>query len=200
MSVRDASPPTPSNATHADLDLVLAIQTTVAWAGETVPAEHRLAWWRTELTDPAAGGDFLSRLAPRTHVWAGLAAAREAARRVDEAARRRSGTPDAIWSLFHFGFAWDERLDARLAEHRRGDAPPADVLTGALPLSEPFDRATFTSWLAALASDTASEVVPGGRRLRGRPSSKLDGARRLAAALAPLGPEYPLPFFPMGSP
>ena len=106
MSARESSSPTPSNASNAELDCVLGIQITIAWAGETISGEERLAWWRTELTDPAAGGDFLSRLLPRSHAWAGLVAVREAARRVDEAKRRRIGTPDAIWSLFHFGFAW----------------------------------------------------------------------------------------------
>ena len=197
MAVRHESPPI--TATDADLDRILAIQLTVASAGETVSGEDRLGWWRTELTDPVAGGDFLSRLLPRTHAWAGLAAVREAARRVDEKARRRSGTPDALWSLFHFGFAFDERLDGRLAEHRRSAATPADVLAGALPTAARFDRAAFTSWLTALGS-CAVQVVPGGRRLRDPPTSRLEGARRLAAALAPLGAEYPLPFFSIGSP
>ncbi|MBK6463371.1 MAG: BREX-6 system BrxE protein [Myxococcales bacterium] len=190
----------PTTATHAELDAILAIQMTVAWAGELVAAEERLAWWRTELTDPEAGGDFLARLLPRTHAWASLAAAREAARRVDEAARRRSGTPDALWSLFHFGFAWDERLEARLGELRQGEALPGEALKWPLPLTERFDRAAFVAWLEGLARETSFEVVPGGRKLSRAPASRLEGARRLAAALAPLGPDYSLPFFARETP
>ena len=194
---RDASSP-PSTATVADLDAILATQITVAWAGETVSAEDRLAWWRTELTDPEAGGDFLSRLLPRTHAWASLAAAREAARRVDEAARRRSGTPDALWSLFHFGFAWDERLEARLGELRQGEDLPERALRWPLPLGAAFDRKAFAAWLDALAPETSFKIVPGGRKLDRPPASRLEGTCRLAAALAPLGAEYSLPFFAMG--
>jgi hypothetical protein len=196
-----AEPSTPTvTATNAELDAILAIQITVAWAGERIGGEGRLGWWRTELTDPDAGGDFLARLLPRTHAWAGLGAVRQAARRIDEAARRTGGTPDAKWSLFHFGFAWDERLDARLAEHRQSDAPPTKALAGHLAIAKRFDRSAFGSWLDGLAREVASEVVPGGRRLRNAPTSKVEGARRLAAALAPVGAEYPLPFFVMGSP
>ncbi|MFI5298843.1 MAG: BREX-6 system BrxE protein [Polyangiales bacterium] len=179
----------------ADLDAILAIQLTVAQAGEQVPAEHRLGWWRTELTDPDAGGDFLKRLLPRTHAWAALAAVREAARRVDESARRRSGTPDAIWSLFRFGFACDEQLDARLAEHRRGDVPPERVFGVSAAFAKPFDRSAFDAWLGSLSRSANAELVPGGRRLHNAPASKLEGARRLAAALAPISAEYPMPFF-----
>ena len=199
MAAADA-PPSPATASDAELDAILVIQLTVAWAGEHVPAEHRLAWWRTELTDPEAGGDFLSRLLPRTHAWAGLAGAREAARRVDEGARRRSGTPDALWSLFHFGFAWDERLEGRFGELRQGDVPPREALPWALPLTERFDRAAFGGWLEGLSREASFEIVPGGRRLARAPASRVEGARRLAAALAPLGPDYSLPFFARETP
>jgi hypothetical protein len=193
-------PIAPATAGDQELDAILAVQLAVAWAGETVGAEGRLGWWRTELTDPEAGGDFLSRLLPRTHAWAAFGAVREAARRVDEAARRRCGTPDAMWSLFHFGFAWDERLDARLAELRQVGTPPREAMGAALAVWDRFDRATFTSWLEGLATKAATEVVPGGRKLRGRPASPVEAALKLAASLVPLGPAYPLPFFSMASP
>ncbi len=184
----------------AELDAILAIQLTIAWAGEQVERERRLGWWRTDLTDPEAGGDFLARLVPRSHAWAALGAAREAARRVDEAARRRAGAPEAMWSLFHFGFATDETLAARLAVHRRSDATPGDALGKALGVTDRFDRAAFTAWLTPHGRDGTHEVVPGGRRLRARPSSMVECAQRLAVALMPLGPEYPLPFVPVTAP
>lgn len=184
----------------ADLDAILAIQLTVAWAGETISGEERLGWWRSELTDPDAGGDFLARLLPRTHAWAALIAVRESARRVDEAARRRAGRPDAFWSLFHFGFAHDERLEGRLTEHRQAGTAPADALGSALGMRERFDRAAFTAWLEKLAGDVTSEVVPGGRKLAGSPKSPVDAARKLARALLPLGGAYPLPFYSVDVP
>jgi hypothetical protein len=192
----------PAVATDADLDGVLAVQLAVAWAGETVGGEERLGWWRTELTDPDAGGDFLARLLPRTHAWAALAAVREAAGRVDEAARRRcrGRTSDAIWSLFHFGFAWDERLFARLSELRQGGKTPGDAFGSAWIVRDRFDRTAFTRWLGGLAGKVATEVVPDGQELAGRPASPMEAAPKLAAALLPLKPRYPLPFFSMSGP
>ncbi|MBI2395064.1 MAG: BREX-6 system BrxE protein [Deltaproteobacteria bacterium] len=100
MPARDA-PLSPAAFSAADLNAILAVQLTVAWAGETVLGEDRLAWWRTELTDPDAGGDFLSRLLPRTHAWAALAAVRDAASRVDEVGRRRVGHHDRLSRVKH---------------------------------------------------------------------------------------------------
>ncbi len=161
---------------------------------------RRLGWWRTELTDPDAGGDFLARLVPRTHAWAALGAAREAATRVDEAARRRAGAQEAVWTLFHFGVGLNERLAARIGELRRSEVPPAKALGAALGIRDRFDRSSFAAWLTGLARETEHEVVPGGRRVRARPASPADAARRLAASLVPLGAEYPLPFLPIKSP
>lgn len=198
MPARDATPVSPSPVSPADLDSILAIQITIAWAGETVAGEERLGWWRTELTDPDAGGDFLARLLPRTHAWAALIAAREAARRVDEAARRRAGKPDALWSPFHFGFALDERLDARLGEHRGAGTPPSDVFGATPAMAGRFERAAFTAWLEGLSPATATEVVPGGRKLPGSPKGSVDAARKLARALLPLAAAYPLPCYSVG--
>jgi hypothetical protein len=105
-----------------------------------------------------------------------------------------------MWSLFHFGFAWDERLDARLSELQQGGAAPAEALGAGLVVRDRFDRGAFTSWLQGMADKVAVEVVPGGRKLRERPALGVEAARRLAAALLPLTPAYPLPFFPMSGP
>ena len=180
-----------------DLDALLALQLAVAWAGETVQGEDRFGWWRTELTDPDAGGDFFARLLPRTHAWAALVAVREAARRVDEATRRRVGGADGLLTLFHFGFALDERLDTRLAELRRSGETPEKAFGAQLVVRERFDRAELLGWLEGLARGAKAEVVPGGRKLAGRPASHVEAAKRLAAALLPITPAYPLPFFPM---
>ncbi len=36
----------------AELDEVLALQVTIAWAGEGLWSPPRLGWWRTDLVDP----------------------------------------------------------------------------------------------------------------------------------------------------
>ncbi len=51
---------------HA-LDAILALQLTVAWAGEGLADPKRLDWWRTDLVDPMGGGDLFARLFPKTH-------------------------------------------------------------------------------------------------------------------------------------
>jgi len=102
----------------AQLDEILALQITVAWAGEAAGEPARLGWWKTDLVDPEAGGDLFARLLPKTAAWASLALVRDAARRVDEGAREKLSRGDAVWSLFHLGFSVDEQLADRLAHHR----------------------------------------------------------------------------------
>lgn len=94
------SPPIPPTA----LDRILALQLTVAWAGESHGEPPHLGWWAASLSDPEGGGDFLKRMLPRTHVWAALGGMREAARRTDERARSRTAAPDELITLYHFGF------------------------------------------------------------------------------------------------
>ena len=53
------------------LDTILALQLTVAWAGEGLSAPKRLDWWKTDLIDEDGGGDFFARLLPKTARWAG---------------------------------------------------------------------------------------------------------------------------------
>ncbi len=113
---------------HADLDAIVALQLTVAWAGERAAEPERLGWWETDLVDELAGGDLFARLLPRTAAWAGLELAREAARRADRRARAQLADPDAMATLFHFGFALDEALDDRLAHLKRTGAAPSDAL------------------------------------------------------------------------
>lgn len=177
------------------LDKILALQLTVAWAGETHGEPPHLGWWATSLSDPEGGEDFLKRMFPRTHVWAKLGAMREAARRVDERARSRMATPDALVTLFHFGFAWDEALRERLDEHKRASAVPEQVLGPAFGVRSGFDRGAFEKLLEGLAGKVAREIVPGGRQLTGPAPSPEIAALALAGGLLPLAAEYPMPFF-----
>jgi hypothetical protein len=78
------------------LDDILAIQLSVAWAGEGRCEPRRLGWWETDLIDPRGGGDLMARLLPRTAAWAGLEAVREAAMRVDRKARAALPDPDKV--------------------------------------------------------------------------------------------------------
>ncbi|WP_395830945.1 hypothetical protein [Archangium violaceum] len=45
------------NAPVSTLDTILALQLTVAWAGEGRCEPARLGWWQTDLVDEAGGGD-----------------------------------------------------------------------------------------------------------------------------------------------
>src|SRR5689334_21839401 len=117
-----------SRLTNTQLDEILALQLTIAWAGEAAGEPPRLGWWKTDLVDREGGGDLFTRLVPRTAAWAGLSLVRLAARRIDEQAREKLARGDALWTPFHFGFEVDEQLDDRLAYHRNHEHRPADVL------------------------------------------------------------------------
>ena len=182
--------PTPDAA----LDTVIALQLTVAWAGEGRCSPRRLGWWDTDLIDEAGGGDFFKRLMPHTHAWASLEAAREAGRRVDAKARGKMAAPDAMRTIFFLGFELDEQVGDRLAALKRSGRTPADALPLPLPLTSDFVKDKVTA--AFQGGDATFTVVPGGRQLTGqRPDAPEMLVRRLAAALVPLAEQYPLPFY-----
>jgi hypothetical protein len=108
------------------LDTILAMQLTVAWAGEGRCSPRRLGWWDTDLIDDAGGGDFFARLLPQTHAWASLEAVCEAARRTDAKARARMANPDNMRTLYFLGFEAEEQLGDRLVAHKSGGRSPAD--------------------------------------------------------------------------
>jgi hypothetical protein len=150
-----------SGANDVVLDAVLAVQLIVGWAGET-SQPSRLGWWRTDVTDSAAGGDLLARLLPRTHAWAALEAAREAARRTDERARVRMGDPDKLRTLLFLGFAVDEALADRFAFLKREGRSPVEALPIGFVQAK-FSKDTFVS--AFQREDVSFAIVPGGRQL-----------------------------------
>lgn len=178
----------------ADLDQLLALQLTVAWAGERAAEPPRLGWWRTDILDEAGGLDLLTRLAPRTAEWAALEAVREAARRVDERTRLRSAVPDRTVTLFHLGFDLDEQLGERLASHKRGGVRPSDALGSQLGIAADFDATSFVAWCGSVAPASKVESTPdGGRRLLSPPDAPVALVRALVGALPPLSPDYPMP-------
>lgn len=182
-----------------DLDAILAIQLTVAWAGEGRTDPPRLGWWSTALCDELGGHDLFRRLTPRTHAWAVLEAARLAARKIDAALRAEAADADLLQSLFRLGFEVDEQLDDRLAAHKRREASPPEALPLPLDLDAPFDKGAFASWLSSLAKVSAPEATSVGRRLRGTaPDQPLAAVRNLAAALVPLAEPYPAPHYRLG--
>jgi hypothetical protein len=176
------------------LDAILAMQVTIAWAGEGRCSPRRLGWWDTDLIDDAGGGDLFARLLPQTHVWASLEAVREAARRTDAKARAKMADPDKLRTLYFLGFELDEQLGDRFAAHKRSGRPPAEVLPLPLPLTADFAKEKLVS--ALQGGDAAFTTVPGGRQLKGkRPDAADVLVRRLGAALVPLAEHYPLPFY-----
>jgi hypothetical protein len=176
------------------LDAILAVQLTVAWAGEGRCSPPRLGWWDTDLVDESGGGDLLKRLLPQTHAWAALEATREAARRIDEYGRARMADPDRLRTLFFLGFEVDERVGDRLTELKLGGRSPAAALPLRLSLGAELSRDAFVQALGG--EPVPFEIVPGGRRILGaRPSVPDEMVRRLAAALLPLHERYPLPLY-----
>jgi hypothetical protein len=176
------------------LDAILAIQVTIAWAGEGRCSPRRLGWWETDLIDEAGGGDFLARLLPQTHAWASLEAVREAARRTDAKARARMADPDRMRTLYFLGFDVDEQLGDRLAAHKRSGRAPAQTLVLPLPLTADFSKEKLVSSIGG--GDVAFNTVPNGRQVKGRRPDAVDlVVKRLAAALVPLAAQYPLPFY-----
>ncbi len=159
------------------LDEVLTLQFHVAWAGETPADGPRLQWWRTDLIDPDSGGDFMRRLAPRTHRWAALEAAREAARLADQKARHRLADPDSARTLFFWGFEFDELLADRLRERKTAQDEP--------PTPGELNEADFK----ALSPDTRYTVLGSGRELWGiMPTDPALAARMLVSARRPSPP------------
>lgn len=181
-----------ATVTPHDLDSILALQLTVAWAGEKAAEPERLGWWNTDLTDEMAGGDLFSRLLPRTAVWAALELTREAALRADRSAREKLAHPDDVWSLYHFGFELDETLQDRLEYHKRHASSPASVFGERWPVGAEWKKDEFEQFLHALG-DASPEETPAGRKLALSPEPER-AARTLAAALLPLSRQYPLPY------
>ena len=176
------------------LDDILAIQLSVAWAGEGRCEPRRLGWWETDLVDLRGGGDLMTRLLPRTAAWAGLEAVRDAAIRMDAKARRALPDPDKVRTLFFLGFELDEQLGDRLRQLKQtGGTPPQALRLLADPLGSLQPRC-----VRGCARDVGNSytVVPAGRQLRSAlPAAPADVVRALAMALVPFQPNYPMPFF-----
>lgn len=176
-----------------ELDAILALQLTVAWAGEKAAEPERLGWWNTDLTDEMAGGDLFSRLLPKTAAWAGLELAREAALRADKLAREKLAAPDDVWTLYHFGFELDEAIQDRLEHHKRHGHPSVETFGESWGVSATWSRDDFDGFLTRLGKASV-EDTPAGRRLKKLSSEPAEAARTLAAALRPLGKQYPLSY------
>jgi len=188
-------PPIP----RTELDQVLTAQLALAWAGES-GEEPRLGWWRSDLTSEYGGEDLFQRLLPRTWRWATLQSAREAARRRDAEARAKDHDPDRILSLFRLGFEVDELLDERLQQLKASGTEPLAALPALCEVvSDRWRPDKFLTWVRA-HGDSETVTAPVGRRLKGEPPESLTlQVRRLVAALAPLGGEYPLPHYRRGA-
>jgi hypothetical protein len=185
---------------ESDLNAILALQFTIAWAGEADCDPPRLGWWRTDLVDEAGGGDLVSRLFPKTKRWAALEAVRKAAILADGEARRRMAKPEEVRTLFFWGFELDEALQDQLWAHKQRGKPPEEVLPLPLDFQTDFDGEDFTEALRIPKRDVPFKVVPGGRELAETPPQSVAlRAQHLAAAFLPFSEEYPAPFFRISS-
>lgn len=185
-----------NKVTKNTLDKILALQIVVAWAGEGVCDPKRLDWWRTDLIDENGGGDLLQRLFPKTHQWASLEAVRQAATQQDRRKRSDMAKPDAVRTLFFWGFSVDEQLTERLAFHKQNEAKPLDVLPFLLDIYQPFSQADFEEAISIQQQKVDFKVVPSGREIFGEMLLCLDEcAKKLAFALLPIVESYPMPFY-----
>lgn len=185
--------------TGSTLDAILALQMTVAWAGEGLCEPKRLDWWRTDLIDLAGGGYLFQGLFPKTHEWASLEAVRRVAIAQDKQMRQNMVQPDQVRTLFFWGFAVDEQLDDRLLEHKRSGKSPATVLPLPLDLASQFTKAALEAAIRTPNQTIEFQIVPSGREIKSQIPSSLElTARNLAAALLPLTEKYPLPFYRLG--
>lgn len=182
-------------------DRILTLQLLVAWAGEGRTTPVRLGWWATDVVDEEGGLDLLGRLAPRTAAWAGMSLCREAARRVDHAARQKLADPDTALTLFSLGFQVDEQVDDRLMSLRRAGASPWDALPVLAAVRTGFSPDAFITALKLNGSRPGLEVEPGGRRLRGQvPDDRAFAAEQLTLALLPARGDtwsaaWPMPYY-----
>jgi hypothetical protein len=181
------------------LDRILALQVTVAWAGET----ERLGWWHTDLIDQGGGGYFLAELLPKTYQWAGVEAVRQCAILADRQKRLAIAQPDSIRTLFFWGFAVDEQLADRLKEHKQEKKSPEEekksleeVLRLEIRLDAPFSSKAFEDAVCLSSQEVSFTVTPSGRQINNPMPDGFDlCAQKLAAALLPLTNDYPMPFY-----
>lgn len=189
---------TSERISSSTLDIILALQMTIAWAGEGLCEPKRLDWWRTDLIDEAGGGDLFQRLFPKTYQWASLEAVREAAIQRDQRERAKLARPDELRTLFFWGVLLDEQLSDRLTEHKLNvsDQKPSEILPFPLELGDPFTHSALEAALSLPKGKVETKVVPGGRLLVENGSESLEvKARKLAAALLPLGDSYSMPMY-----
>lgn len=189
---------------NALLDHILSLQFSVAWAGENPDEKPRLGWWKTDLVDELGGGDFFARLTPRTQLWTGYQAAREAGRRRDTELRGHSADRDKIITIFHLGFDIDEQVQQRLIDLKLENPNSAKKLEEHLPklfpATEEFKQDVFEKWLADFGK-SEFRSVPAGRLLVGKPPTNprtlID---KLMGALLPLpdNGNYPMPHVVLG--
>ena len=184
--------------TNDQLDEVLALQLSIAWAGEANTEPKRMGWWRTGMCDEFGGEDLLKRLTPKTWEWAVLESARAAATKVDDRARNRAEDPDNLITLYRLGFEIDEQLDERLLELKQSSVPPSEAFPDLASLCESWSKDELEDWLGKLGKSTYSATATG-RRLTGKlPTDLSEAAKNLTAALLPLDKEYALPHYRMG--
>jgi hypothetical protein len=182
--------------TPEDLDALLTLQLSVAWAGESIDKRARHRWWQTMLVDEFGGLDLLERLLPETGKWAALEVVRRVARDSDDAARRTASDPDAVRSIFHLGFEIDEQLDDRLAQHKRSGVEPKVALPDLIGFDDEWEPGMWEAWLGARGISRATFTKePGGRLVRGVDGSTppLALVQTLVGALYEPSKDYPAP-------
>ena len=184
-----------SRLSREDLDHILCLQFTLAWAGEAPEDDdERLRWWQTDLLHPDAGMALFNQLFPKTAPWAALCCSREAARRTDLKVRKGAADAGGFLSLFALGFAVDEQLDERIAELRRTGKSPNEALPGLFPMTLPLDKDALTRWLSR--AEVRAVPSPNGQRLTGtHPASLSQTVDHLASEIRALPEVWMAPHY-----
>lgn len=180
-----------------ELDLLLSLQFSVAWAGEGKCEPTRHGWWQTALVDEFDGLDLLQRIAPRTAPWAALEAVRRVATHIDAQTRTHAQHSDSILTIFHLGFDIDELLHERLKELKLELVPPKDALPGLIGLTDDWTASTWSNWLSSQKiASTPFEITPGGRFVsttRKVTNAPVTLVKHLIGALHTPSTNYPTP-------
>lgn len=153
--------------TKTQLDDILTIQLSVAWAGEGRCDPTRLGWWSTALVDEFDGLDMLERIMPKTYKWAALEVVRRVARLLDDQERLKASDPDKVRSIFHLGFKIDEQLDDRLTWLKKNSKAPQEALPNMIGFKDEWVPEMWSQWFEAMNIESvAFKVTPGGRAIK----------------------------------
>lgn len=102
--------------------------------------------------------------------------------------------PDAVRTLFFWGFSIDEQLADRLIFHKQKGINPSETLPFPVDIYQAFSKPDFEEAISIPHGKANFKLVPSGREIVDETLKALDEcAKRLASALLPFSDKYPMP-------